>query len=145
MEVECGLEHASLVEGSTYQALSYTWGDPSDTYLIKLNHQPSKVTKNLAIALQHLRKWRTLLLGSHDAASSLSGAPRPAGDAYPFGSAGSRKVVITQGSGQYGRLAQRYSIGNHDVECEESASDGYRFRQSDRVLRETNSRAITRP
>lgn len=56
MAVECGLEHASLVEGSTYEALSYTWGDPSDTSSIKLNNYPFRVTKNLAIALQHLRE-----------------------------------------------------------------------------------------
>jgi Heterokaryon incompatibility protein (HET) len=41
---------------SPYDALSYTWGDLSDTSSIKLNQQLFPVTKNLAIALQHLRE-----------------------------------------------------------------------------------------
>lgn len=56
IEVECSLEHASLVAAPTYDALSYTWGDPSDTSSIKLNHQPFPVTKNLVIALHQLRE-----------------------------------------------------------------------------------------
>jgi Heterokaryon incompatibility protein (HET) len=56
IEVECSLEHASLMGDSPYDALSYTWGDLSDTSSIKLNQQLFPVTKNLAIALQHLRE-----------------------------------------------------------------------------------------
>jgi len=56
VEIECTLEHIHLVGGSNYKALSYTWGNPSDTSYIKLNNQPFLVTASLAIALQHLRK-----------------------------------------------------------------------------------------
>ena len=55
-EIVCSLEDASLEEDSTYEALSYTWGDPSDTSSIKLNDRSFPVTKNLAVALQHLRE-----------------------------------------------------------------------------------------
>ena len=55
-DVEYRLEPTSLVDGSTYEALSYTWGDISDSSLIILNDQPFSITQNLAKALQHLRK-----------------------------------------------------------------------------------------
>ncbi|KAH8672724.1 heterokaryon incompatibility protein-domain-containing protein, partial [Tricladium varicosporioides] len=55
-EIECTLQHVYLADNSNYKALSYTWGNPSDTSYIKLNGQPFLVTINLATALQHLRK-----------------------------------------------------------------------------------------
>lgn len=54
-DVDCGLEYTSLNENPAYEALSYTWGDPSDTAEIKVNGLPFPVTRNLAICLQ---KWR---------------------------------------------------------------------------------------
>ena len=55
-EVDYSLEHASLAEAPIYDALSYTWGDLSDTSSIELDHQPLSITKNLAVALEHLRE-----------------------------------------------------------------------------------------
>jgi hypothetical protein len=55
-EIECSLKHVSLMDGPNYEALSYTWGDPSDTSYINLHGRPFSVTKNLATALPHLRK-----------------------------------------------------------------------------------------
>ncbi len=53
-ELECHLEHASLDEDPSYEALSYTWGDRSDISSIKLNNHHFRVRRNLAIALEHL-------------------------------------------------------------------------------------------
>ncbi|OCK83528.1 hypothetical protein K432DRAFT_250219, partial [Lepidopterella palustris CBS 459.81] len=55
-EIECSLERVSLVESLNYKTLSYTWGDPRNTCMIKLDHCPFSVTKNLSVALQHIRK-----------------------------------------------------------------------------------------
>src|SRR6266536_1978904 len=41
-----------------YEALSYTWGDTSDSVLIALNGNEFHVTRNLAAALVHLRARR---------------------------------------------------------------------------------------
>ncbi|KIW87255.1 uncharacterized protein Z519_12158 [Cladophialophora bantiana CBS 173.52] len=60
-EVECCLEPASLEEDSIYDALSYTWGEPSDTPLIKLNGHTFKITTNLAIGLQYFVKMEAPL------------------------------------------------------------------------------------
>jgi hypothetical protein len=38
-----------------FEALSYVWGDPLITRLIKLNDQPYQVTENLEAALRRLR------------------------------------------------------------------------------------------
>lgn len=56
IEVECRLEDTFLEEDTTYEALSYAWGDPSNTCAIKLNSRPFTVTRNLAIALRHFRE-----------------------------------------------------------------------------------------
>lgn len=56
VEIECTFEHIYLVGGSNYKALSYTWGNLSNTFYIKLNNQPFLVIANLAIALQYLQK-----------------------------------------------------------------------------------------
>ncbi len=55
-DINCSLEHAFLGERPPYEALSYNWGDPSDTVDIKLNGHPFPVTRNLATSLQYLRK-----------------------------------------------------------------------------------------
>lgn len=55
-EIECSLKHFSLMDDLKYEALSYTWGNPLDTSYINLHGRPFSVTKNLATALEHLRK-----------------------------------------------------------------------------------------
>jgi hypothetical protein len=55
-EIKCSLKHVSLLDDSSYEALSYTWGNPSDASHIKLNNKPFSITKSLATALRHLRK-----------------------------------------------------------------------------------------
>lgn len=41
-----------LQDAATYQALSYTWGDPSVKRRILINHGVLDMTENLALALQ---------------------------------------------------------------------------------------------
>lgn len=53
--VECRLDIHSLDFKPRYIALSYVWGDPSDTEAIVVNSRVIQVTKNLASALRHLR------------------------------------------------------------------------------------------
>lgn len=48
--------HDDIYWVPTYEALSYTWGDPKDTEPITVNNQTMRVTKNLNIALLALRK-----------------------------------------------------------------------------------------
>ncbi|OTB06549.1 hypothetical protein M426DRAFT_258867 [Hypoxylon sp. CI-4A] len=55
--VRCMLETQELVEGFRYAALSYVWGDPWDTENIVVDSQILPVTKNLASALWHFRKF----------------------------------------------------------------------------------------
>jgi hypothetical protein len=38
-----------------FEALSYTWGDPKATLPITLHGKPHHITKNLEVALRHLR------------------------------------------------------------------------------------------
>jgi hypothetical protein len=49
---------SELAKDPGYEALSYVWGDATDTRDILLNSQPFPVTKNLEAALRHLRKLR---------------------------------------------------------------------------------------
>lgn len=53
--VECVLCHESLERQPSYEALSYVWGNTSNTRLIKVNGQDFNVTENLEIALRTLR------------------------------------------------------------------------------------------
>jgi hypothetical protein len=56
--VDCELFDYSLTSGwgtHLYEALSYVWGDPTDTVPILLDEEPLNVTKNLHSALLHLR------------------------------------------------------------------------------------------
>jgi len=56
-EIHCHLIPASFEERFRYEALSYTWGDPSaELRSIWLNGYPFRVTRNLYSALQKLRK-----------------------------------------------------------------------------------------
>ncbi|KAF1958145.1 HET-domain-containing protein [Byssothecium circinans] len=56
--IRCELFDAWLCDtnGSIeYEALSYTWGDTAKPHDIKINGRMMPVTKNLSLALQHLR------------------------------------------------------------------------------------------
>ncbi|KAI9785908.1 MAG: hypothetical protein M1839_008174 [Geoglossum umbratile] len=53
--IHCQLRHASLTDNPEYEALSYVWGDPSDTRPISLDGQVFQVTANLHAALRRLR------------------------------------------------------------------------------------------
>jgi len=53
--IRCSLIQESLTQVRSYEALSYTWGDPRDTKPILLNERPFSATKNLEAALRHLR------------------------------------------------------------------------------------------
>ena len=62
-DIHCHLRTISLEEKekkekreTKYEALSYTWGDPSNKNIIYINQSPFKVTKNLYIALRYLRE-----------------------------------------------------------------------------------------
>lgn len=53
----CGeLHNDRLTNGPEYAALSYVWGDASDTAAISLNGHTHAATRNLQIALRHLRE-----------------------------------------------------------------------------------------
>ena len=54
-DVECHLEHVSLAEKPEFTALSYVWGDLTDTRTILLHNVPFPVTKNLHAALRSIR------------------------------------------------------------------------------------------
>lgn len=54
-DVACELTIVSLDDNPSYEALSYTWGDPSDTVPILLQGLESPVTKPLHLALRRLR------------------------------------------------------------------------------------------
>lgn len=54
-EIRCELFHSSLAKPPSYEALSYTWGDPEVTVPISLNDTPFQVTTNLGRALRFLR------------------------------------------------------------------------------------------
>ncbi|KAJ9610753.1 hypothetical protein H2200_005530 [Cladophialophora chaetospira] len=55
-EILCTIHHADLDNELAYRALSYTWGDAHDTREILLQNRPFSVTRNLEIALRHLRQ-----------------------------------------------------------------------------------------
>jgi hypothetical protein len=52
--IECTITHDQIT-GANYNALSYTWGDPNQKGTITLNGSPFSVSKNLFVALEHLR------------------------------------------------------------------------------------------
>ena len=54
-DIECHLEHVSLKDNPEFTALSYVWGDVTDTRTILLHHVPFPVTKNLHAALRSIR------------------------------------------------------------------------------------------
>jgi len=53
--LECKLSTISLDDSEDFTALSYVWGNATDTVNITVNGLCTPITKNLALALQHLR------------------------------------------------------------------------------------------
>ena len=54
-DIECHLEHVLLTDNPDFTALSYVWGDLTDTRTILLHNVPFRVTKNLHAALRSIR------------------------------------------------------------------------------------------
>ena len=54
-EISCMLEQRVPEDAGDYEALSYTWGDPTEKRSIKCCNKPFLVTENLFSALRHLR------------------------------------------------------------------------------------------
>jgi hypothetical protein len=54
--VTCALHTVSLADQPIYTALSYVWGDPTLRLPIDVDGIPFSATKNLKLALQHIRK-----------------------------------------------------------------------------------------
>ncbi|KAI0396765.1 HET-domain-containing protein [Xylariaceae sp. FL0594] len=57
--IECKLEHAELKPAADYEAVSYCWGDASDTRTISLDNRPYPITLNLFNGLRYLRRRDT--------------------------------------------------------------------------------------
>ncbi len=53
--IECELFHTKIKNCPPYEALSYTWGDASQTTIIGLSGCPFPATVNLDVALRYLR------------------------------------------------------------------------------------------
>ncbi|RYP22315.1 hypothetical protein DL767_009072 [Monosporascus sp. MG133] len=53
--IKARLRHVTLTSRPTYEALSYTWGSPTDRRPMSLDGFDVTVTANLSTALQHLR------------------------------------------------------------------------------------------
>lgn len=56
VRVRCTISHVSLGRTPPYLALSYTWGDASQTGIILVGNTFFHVTKNLEVALAHLTR-----------------------------------------------------------------------------------------
>ncbi|TVY37179.1 Heterokaryon incompatibility protein 6,OR allele [Lachnellula occidentalis] len=54
-EIHCTVSHSSLEKHPPYEALSYVWGDSNYTTSVQADGRPHHVTKNLELALRHLR------------------------------------------------------------------------------------------
>ncbi|KAL9039854.1 MAG: hypothetical protein Q9214_004707 [Letrouitia sp. 1 TL-2023] len=58
-DIHCHLEHVPFGDKAenrpTYEALSYTWGDPADKRLIIVDDDSVPITRNLDIALRYVR------------------------------------------------------------------------------------------
>ena len=53
--LQCTLHHVSPGHHPPFEALSYVWGDPTDTIPIMVNGKPFHITKNLHSALEQLQ------------------------------------------------------------------------------------------
>ncbi|MCJ1471782.1 hypothetical protein MMC13_000423 [Lambiella insularis] len=54
--ISCYLEHVSMDTLLEYTALSYAWGESEPSAFLHINGQILRVSRNLELALQHLRK-----------------------------------------------------------------------------------------
>jgi hypothetical protein len=59
-DVQCELVTTTLDQAPNYEALSYTWGSQDDKLAITVCNQSLEVTRNLYVALQHLKQKRSL-------------------------------------------------------------------------------------
>jgi hypothetical protein len=65
--VQCEIIHTTLAKQAQaniydrYTALSYVWGDASDTTVISVDDRPLQVTKSLESALRHMRDDKRIL------------------------------------------------------------------------------------
>ena len=53
--LSCGLEDCRLSDNPAYEALSYTWGQPIFSEILKTHNGTLRITENLASALRGLR------------------------------------------------------------------------------------------
>ncbi|KAG7285789.1 hypothetical protein NEMBOFW57_008083 [Staphylotrichum longicolle] len=58
--IRCNLENVEIKNAPEYIALSYAWGDPTDTVEIELGGRPFRVTTSLVRALRRIRRWKSL-------------------------------------------------------------------------------------
>jgi hypothetical protein len=54
-QIRCSILHKSLTNNPIYEALSYTWGDPTKTHTLRCGSKTIGVTANLHSALRYLR------------------------------------------------------------------------------------------
>ncbi|KAH8749956.1 heterokaryon incompatibility protein-domain-containing protein [Hyaloscypha sp. PMI_1271] len=57
--IRCRLIKAVLSNLPPYEALSYVWGDPNETFPIEVNRRSFHVTTNLLAGLKHIRRQRS--------------------------------------------------------------------------------------
>lgn len=54
--IDASIKNISLEDEHAYHTISYTWGDPKDTFLIVLNGCAFELAANLETAIRHLRR-----------------------------------------------------------------------------------------
>jgi hypothetical protein len=54
--IQCRLKHVTFANKPKYDALSYTWGDPTNLKTIRVDGKSLQIQKNLWTALDHLRR-----------------------------------------------------------------------------------------
>ena len=59
--LDLALEHFRVEDAPPYLALSYVWGDASDTRPVRINENQFHITENLFEALQHIRSLASIL------------------------------------------------------------------------------------
>ena len=59
-DIKCELKRTNLDTEIRYEALSYVWGSSIDKRVITLDNRPCKVTLNLYVALQHLKREESM-------------------------------------------------------------------------------------
>lgn len=56
--ISCKLENLEIKNAPEYIALSYAWGDPTDTAEIEIGGRSFRVTTSLVGALRRIRRWK---------------------------------------------------------------------------------------